>query len=200
MKSSADMSACDTAPTRAPADHPPPDQDRRSLRKNAKSLILVVDDTPTNLQLMQSILELAEYEVITASNGPSALVLAQSAQPQLILLDVMMPGMDGYAVCSQLKANAATRHIPVIFVTAVDDTESETRGFALGAADYITKPIRVPVVLARVKAHMALYGQRRRLEGMLSSHRTPSSWPICRVVSSISTPGQSSCSATAAKS
>jgi PAS domain S-box-containing protein len=166
MKSSADMSACNTAPTQAPADRAPPDQDRRSLRKNAKSLILVVDDTPTNLQLMQSILELAEYEVITASNGPSALVLAQSAQPQLILLDVMMPGMDGYAVCSQLKANAATRHIPVIFVTAVDDAESETRGFALGAADYITKPIRVPVVLARVKAHMALYGQRRRLEGM----------------------------------
>ena len=156
----------DSESKRAPAAHALPEHDRQRLRKNARSLILVVDDTPTNIKLMQSILVPAGYEVITASNGPSALVLAQSAQPQLILLDVKMPGMDGHAVCSQLKANASTRHIPVIFVTSVDDAESETRGFSLGAADYITKPIQVPVVLARVKAHMALYSQRRRLEGM----------------------------------
>lgn len=166
MISSTDTSILGTPSARAPADHTLPDHDRLSLRKNARSQILVVDDTLINTQLMQAILEPAGYEVINANNGPSALVLAQSTQPQLILLDVMMPGMDGYAVCSQLKANASTRHIPVIFITAIDNEESETRGFALGAADYITKPLQVPVVLARVKAHIALYGQRRRLEGM----------------------------------
>jgi PAS domain S-box-containing protein len=142
------------------------DQKSVPLRQHFKPLVLVVDDTPANLQLLQAILQPAGYEVITASNGPTALQIALTAQPQLILLDIKMPGMDGYAVCRSLKESKSTWHIPVIFVTSIDDAESETRGFALGAADYITKPIRVPVVLARVKTHIALYGQRRRLEGM----------------------------------
>lgn len=154
----------DQAP--APASDDPHDSALCNMRQDAKSLVLIVDDTPASLLLMQAILVSAGYDVLTASNGPAALELAQAAQPQLILLDVKMPGMDGYAVCSHLKERAATRHIPVIFVTGVDDVQSETRGFTLGAADYMTKPIRVPVVLARVKAHLALYGQRRRLEGM----------------------------------
>jgi len=160
------MPTFETEQAHPPANEARQDQELRHLRKNAKSLILVVDDTATNLKLLQAILQPAGYEVITASNGPMALQLAQTLQPQLILLDVKMPGMDGYAVCKNLKESSATRHIPVIFVTSIDDAESETRGFTLGAADYITKPIRVPVILARVKAHIALYGQRRRLEGM----------------------------------
>lgn len=142
------------------------ENEARSMRRNSTTVVLVVDDTPTNIEVMRVALEPAGYEMKAATDGLMALQMAQSLQPQLILLDVMMPGMDGYAVCSRLKENESTRHIPVIFVTGADDVEAETRGFALGAADYITKPLRVPVVLARVKAHLTLYGQRRHLEGM----------------------------------
>lgn len=136
------------------------------MRGNSKSVVLVVDDAPTHIEVMRAVLEPAGYEVKAATDGPMALQMAQALQPHLILLDVMMPGMDGYAVCSGLKENASTQHIPVIFVTGIDDVEAEARGFALGAADYISKPLRMPVVLARVKAHLALQGQRRHLEGM----------------------------------
>ena len=138
----------------------------RNLRRASRSVVLVVDDTPAHIDLMRAALEPAGYEVRAASNGLMALQMALALQPQLILLDVLMPGLDGYGVCSRLKESEATRHIPVILVTGADDTEAEARGFALGAADYITQPLRVPVVLARVKAHMTLYGQRRHLEGM----------------------------------
>jgi CheY-like chemotaxis protein len=131
-----------------------------------KPLVLVVDDVQKNIDLMRAVLAPAGYQVSAATDGPTALALALAQKPQLILLDVMMPGMDGYAVCSRLKEMEATRHIPVIFVTARDDVAAEARCFALGAADYIMKPIRVPVVLARVSTHLALYDQRRSLEGM----------------------------------
>ena len=136
------------------------------MREKFRSVILVVDDAPINIEVMRTILEPAGYDIITATHGEMALQMAQTIQPHLILLDVMMPDMDGYTVCRRLKESEITRHIPVIFVTGMDDIEAEARGFALGAADYITKPLRVPVVLARVKAHLALYGQRRHLEGM----------------------------------
>lgn len=136
------------------------------MSQNAKSVVMVVDDEPANLKLLRRVLSSAGHEVITAANGLTALHMAEASLPQLILLDVMMPDMDGYEVCSRLKASESTRHIPVIFVTARDDMAAEARGFALGAADYITKPIRMPVVLARVHTHLALYGQRRHLEGM----------------------------------
>jgi len=131
-----------------------------------KSLILVVDDEPGNIALMRAVLRSAGHEVISAMDGATAFQSARELRPQLILLDVMMPDMDGYTLCSQLKAEDATRQIPVIFVTGRADVEAEARGFALGAADYIVKPISVPVVLARVATHLALYGQRRHLEGM----------------------------------
>jgi diguanylate cyclase (GGDEF)-like protein/PAS domain S-box-containing protein len=129
--------------------------------------LLVVDDQAANIRLMRSILQPEGYNVASAKNGESALLLAQTApQPDLILLDAMMPGMDGYTICSRLKEMDATRQIPVIFVTAVDDALTEARCFALGGADYITKPVELPTLLARVKTHLALYTQQRSLESM----------------------------------
>lgn len=138
------------------------------MMQPSRPVVLVVDDGPKNIKLMEAILAPAGYTVISASNGATALQMAQTMLPNLILLDVMMPGLDGFAVCQQLKDNEKTRHLPVIFVTARDDMEAETRCFALGAVDFITKPVNMPVVLARVKMHLALEGQRRSLEGMFA--------------------------------
>ena len=125
-----------------------------------KPTILIVDDTPANLSLLCEILK-PDYRTKAAVNGEKALRLAFSdAPPDLILLDIMMPGMDGYEVCRRLKANPATRDIPVIFVTAMSEVEDETRGLALGGVDYVTKPISAPIVKARVKTHLALYRAR----------------------------------------
>lgn len=133
-----------------------------------KPVVLVVDDVPQNIKLLRAILGPAGYEVASATDGLTALQTAHETQPDLILLDVMMPGMDGYAVCSRLKHSEVTRDIPVIFLSARDDVEAESRGFALGGADYISKPILVPVLLARVKTHLSLYDHRRSLAGMFS--------------------------------
>jgi two-component system sensor histidine kinase/response regulator len=121
-----------------------------------KALVLVVDDTPENLQLMSAVLK-DDYKVKVASKGERALQIAQgSPAPDIILLDVMMPGMDGYEVCRRLKQNPATAQIPVLFLTAKTDSESETTGFECGGVDYIAKPISPPVVLARVHAQLQL--------------------------------------------
>lgn len=136
------------------------------MTNNGKPVVLVVDDTPENIDVLRGIL-CADYALKVANNGALALRIASEFPPDLILLDVMMPGMDGYEVCRQFKKNEATRHVPVIFVTAKDDIEAETRGLAIGAADYITKPVRPPIVLARVKTHLALYNQRRHLESLV---------------------------------
>lgn len=121
-----------------------------------KAIILVVDDTPDNLTLMSSFLK-DHYSVKVANNGDRALKIAQSeTPPDLILLDIMMPEMDGYEVCRRLKADSKTRYIPVIFLTAKTEVIDETRGFELGASDYITKPVSPPVVLARVETHLAI--------------------------------------------
>jgi len=117
--------------------------------------LLIVDDEPTNLQVLRQVLG-ADYVLLFATDGARALQLARTQQPQLILLDVMMPGMDGYAVCTQLKAESATAAIPVIFVTALADAQDEARGFEVGCVDYITKPISAAVVRARVKTHLSL--------------------------------------------
>ena len=119
------------------------------------SSVLVVDDTPLNLSLMTSVLK-GLCKVKVANNGQRALEIARQTPPDLILLDVMMPEMDGYEVCARLKADARTADIPVIFLTAKTESEDETRGFECGAVDYIPKPIKVPVVLARVKAQLGL--------------------------------------------
>lgn len=121
-----------------------------------KATVLVVDDTPDNLSLMSGLLK-DDYKVKVANGGEKALKIAQSdSPPDLILLDIMMPGMDGYEVCQHLKANPATRDIPVIFLTAKVEVEDEKKGLELGAVDYLTKPVSPPIVMARVKNHLAL--------------------------------------------
>jgi putative two-component system response regulator len=125
-----------------------------------KQSILVVDDTPDNLTLMTGLLK-DEYRTKVANNGERALkVAATLPHPDLILLDIMMPGMDGYEVCQRLKADPATAEIPVIFLTAKTEVEDEQKGFDVGCVDYVTKPISPPIVLARVKTHLLLKSAR----------------------------------------
>jgi len=118
--------------------------------------VLVVDDTPANLSLMSDLLE-DRYTVKVATGGARALKIARSdTPPDLILLDIMMPEIDGYEVCRQLQADVRTRDIPIIFLTARNEASDEQQGLELGAVDYITKPISPPIVLARVKSHLTL--------------------------------------------
>jgi putative two-component system response regulator len=131
----------------------------------AKSSILVVDDTPENLRLVSALLK-DDYKVRVATSGRQALELAvQTPQPALILLDIMMPDMDGYAVCARLKQLPATADIPVIFLTARTEAEDEKRGFDLGAVDYIAKPISPLKLAARVRTHVALKHSKDALKG-----------------------------------
>ncbi|UUY08544.1 response regulator [Pseudomonas sp. J452] len=126
------------------------------LDRPDQPLVLVVDDTPENLELMSELL-LGSYRVKVASNGAKALrIAAGDPQPDLILLDIMMPEMDGYEVCQRLKADPVTAQIPVVFLTAKTEQADEQHGFDLGAVDYITKPISPPIVLARVHAQLQL--------------------------------------------
>ncbi len=126
--------------------------------------ILIVDDTPTNLEVLLHILD-QDYDVSIATSGDQALgLLKQGALPELILLDVMMPGLDGYQVCERIKADPATREIPVIFVTARTDTDSETRALEAGGVDFIHKPINAAVVRARVRLQLALRRRTQELE------------------------------------
>ena len=129
-----------------------------------KSIVLVVDDVAENIDVLAGALA-DDYDVKIALNGEDALDIAFSKPyPDLILLDIMMPGMDGYEVCQRLKENKDTQDIPVIFVTAMDEMEDEAKGFTVGGVDYITKPIRTPIVLARVKAHLELEMAREHLK------------------------------------
>lgn len=126
-------------------------------------VVLVVDDTPTNIRLLNGMLS-KQYKVKAATNGEKALQIARTEpQPDIILLDVMMPGIDGYEVCRLLKADPLTSPIPVIFITAKNETEDEQQGFALGAADYIIKPFNPSIVEARVSTHLAIYDESRKL-------------------------------------
>jgi diguanylate cyclase (GGDEF)-like protein len=120
--------------------------------------VLVVDDVPNNIQLLSVALK-NEYEIHIATTGEKAVELCRSKLPDLVLLDVMLPGMDGYEVCTSLKADALTRDIPVIFITARNQVEDETRGLEAGAIDFITKPISPPVVRARVRNHIQMKRQ-----------------------------------------
>jgi putative two-component system response regulator len=132
-----------------------------------QATILVVDDTPNNISVLMEILR-DEYRVLAATNGANALKIARgSPPPDLVLLDVMMPEMSGHEVCQRLKGESSTRKIPVIFVTAMNQVEDEAQGFALGAVDYITKPVSPPIVKARVRTHLALYDQNRELERLV---------------------------------
>jgi serine phosphatase RsbU (regulator of sigma subunit) len=132
-----------------------------------RKTVLLVDDAPANIQIVTSILK-DIYKIRVATNGTKALALAKVAPfPDLVLLDVMMPEMDGYEVCTRLKADPETEDIPVIFLTGQTETEDETRGFDVGAVDYIHKPFSPAVVKARVQTHLALRGIREQLAQQL---------------------------------
>lgn len=125
--------------------------------------ILVVDDTPVNLRLLMTMLKEQGYTIHPTTNGEFALRFARSALPDLILLDIMMPGMSGYQVCEQLKADERTRDIPIIFISAMDQTLDKIKAFSMGGVDYITKPFQVEEVLARVRTHLALSSLQKAL-------------------------------------
>lgn len=128
-----------------------------------KQTVLVVDDTAENIDLLVGILK-ADYHVKAAINGHTALKVAQDTSPDIILLDIMMPDIDGYEVCRKLKSDHTTRHIPIIFITAMIGVQDELMGLELGAVDYITKPISPPILKARLQTHLALYDQNRELD------------------------------------
>jgi len=134
-------------------------------RLQRKPTVLVVDDTPDNLFLMSALLE-DRYEVSTAESGAAALEAIRAEPPELILLDIMMPGMDGYEVLRRLRKNPVTAAIPVIFLTALTSVEEEQFGLDLGAVDYIAKPISPPIVIARVQAHLERSANARRLQAL----------------------------------
>src|SRR5215217_5056326 len=134
---------------------------------SANADILIVDDTPANLNVLSAILGKRGYRVRPAINGALALKAAQKAAPDLILLDVQMPGLDGYQVCRQLKADPQTRAIPVIFISALDDVLDKVEAFQVGGVDYITKPFQIEEVLARVENQLALHQQREAIAALL---------------------------------
>ena len=121
-----------------------------------ESIILVVDDKSANLNLLFQIFKSTKYDILFASDGSTCLQIVEEERPDLILLDVVMPGIDGFETCLRLKANEKTRDIPIIFMTARTDTSDKLKGFGVGAVDYITKPIQPKEVLARVKTHLTI--------------------------------------------
>ena len=134
-----------------------------------KPVVLLVDDTPFNIDVLRGVLSQA-YTLKVATNGEKALALANShPQPELVLLDVMMPGMDGYEVCRRLKLADNTRNIPVVFVTSMSEVEDERKGFESGGVDYITKPVSPPLVQARVATHLRLYAHERHLTELVQA-------------------------------
>ncbi|WP_434111148.1 sigma 54-interacting transcriptional regulator [Methylocaldum sp. GT1TLB] len=138
-----------------------PDMTRNTERK---PLVLMVDDNPVNLAELYDLLTEAQYEVSIAESGASAILQAERVVPDLILLDVLMPGMSGFAVCAKLKESPKTESIPVLFMTALDDTADKLQGLRLGAVDYITKPFQHEEVLARVNTHLTLARLRSELQ------------------------------------
>ncbi|HEY9608287.1 response regulator [Allocoleopsis sp.] len=135
-----------------------------SVDTTEKGVILIVDDTPTNLEVLLDFLENSGFKVRVAEDGESAIEGAEYAPPDLILLDVLMPGIDGFETCRRLKANPATQDIPVIFMTALTDTVDKVRGLNLGAVDYITKPLQHEEVLARINLHLSLRNLTKTLK------------------------------------
>ena len=133
----------------------------------AKTRVLIVDDEPANIKILSNLLA-GDYALSVATNGEQALQVAQVQSPDLVLLDMVMPEMDGIEVCQALKKDPATQDIPVIFVTSMSDTINEERGLDAGAVDYISKPISPPIVKARVKIHIQNYLSKQFLEKLLS--------------------------------
>lgn len=133
-----------------------------------KALILIVDDNPANRKMLDILLKKDGYETQTLEDGNNILEVVNTIKPQLILLDIMMPGMDGYQVCEELKASKKTRDIPVIFLTAKSESEAIVKGFQVGASDYVTKPFKPVELLARVKTHLQL---RQSFEDLKESQK-----------------------------
>ncbi len=133
-------------------------------RHTFKGNILIVDDTPANLRLLSNMLTEQGYKVRAVINGAMALMAANTAPPDLILLDISMPGMSGYEVCVELKADPETCDIPVIFISALDEVQGKVKAFNVGGVDYVTKPFQFEEVLARVETHLALCNLRRQLQ------------------------------------
>jgi len=131
---------------------------------NQRASILIIDDNPNNLRLLTQMLVDRDYKVRAVISGERALAAIQSALPDLILLDIMMPDMDGYEVCDRLKRNPATSDIPVIFISALGDAEGKVKAFQSGGVDYVTKPFQISEVLARVETHLALQRLRTDLQ------------------------------------
>jgi phosphoserine phosphatase RsbU/P len=138
-----------------------------TARGTLPSTVLVVDDSPINIQVLVRTLDGTRHRILVATNGKSALEIAHRTHPDLILLDVMMPEMDGFEVCRRIKADPATQDIAIIFLSALGEVEDKVAGLQLGAVDYITKPIQAEEVLARVSNHLAV----RRLEREVRKHR-----------------------------
>ena len=137
-------------------------------RTSASSSILVVDDTPTNVSVLLQVLGREGFKVLVARDGESALEQARYAHPDLVLLDVMMPGLDGFETCRRMQSDATLADVPVIFMTALGDLEDKVKGFAAGGADYVVKPFQHEEVVARVRTHLAIRGLQRRLASLNS--------------------------------
>ena len=128
--------------------------------------ILIVDDTPANIGVLHKTLQPEGFKVYISSSGLAALSFLENNTPDLILLDVMMPGIDGFETCEKIKENERTKNIPIIFITAVSEIDAVVKGFQLGAMDYITKPFRQEEVIARVKTQMKLKKAMTELKGI----------------------------------
>ncbi len=139
-------------------------------RTRGAGLVLIVDDVPDNLAVLHDALDEAGYTVLVATEGASALQRAAQADPDIVLLDAVMPGIDGFEVARRLKAGPETAHIPIIFMTGLTDTEHVLAAFQAGGADYVTKPIRAPEVLARMAAHMTAARQARQARNALDAY------------------------------
>jgi putative two-component system response regulator len=142
-----------------------------SPETTSKNRLLIVDDEPTNIHILSNILS-EDYEIRAANSGERAIEAAKSQMPDLILLDMIMPEIDGLTVCRRLKQNEATKDIPVIFVTSMSDPANEEMGLQAGAVDYIAKPVSPPIVKARVKIHLQNRLTVKFLEGLISSNTT----------------------------
>jgi DNA-binding response OmpR family regulator len=133
------------------------------MQKNEVN-IMIVDDTPDNLRLLSQMLKQNEYKVHAVSSGEQALIAAEIAPPDLVLLDIMMPGMDGYTLCERLKAKPKTAKVPVIFISALNEPLDKVKAFTAGGVDYLTKPFQLEEVLARVGVHLTLRHLHMQLE------------------------------------
>ena len=143
---------------------------QRLAERSPTGLVLIVDDVPDNLAVLHDALDAAGYTVLVATDGASALLRAAQAEPDIALLDAVMPGMDGFEVARRLKAGPETAHIPIVFMTGLTDTEHVLAAFDAGGVDYVTKPIRAPEVIARMAAHMQSARQARQARNALDAY------------------------------